>query len=507
MMAWRRTAPWLLAWIVLVFAGSAWLAHDRLQALRDTFDTNARIAHRLLSQRMAQHDAILGALVLLQPAPDGATPPWNGLPRLYPQILAVARNAPTAHAAGEARWPAGWPASLEIALQRSRTSNQAALAPTDLTEGRLWLVQAGQPASYALQLDLHATIFADDWPLPPQGPVRAWLQWNGARYLIQRGDPAIDHAAWTWRTHKTLASHSQPLDLYVEERVSPAMLPWATMAAWAVLCALGLLALRTLLGQRSARRRAERLLQLDQVARLNTLGELAAGMAHELNQPLTAIVASSQAAQRLLADDPPELNAARGAITQAAAQAKRAADVIKRLRRLLERPDAHAKLASLDLPAAVAEALRLLEPELQKHGVRVQQRVAPHLPLALADAIAVQQILHNLLQNACHALQACATGERQIAIELAQRGPLLLVAVQDDGPGVAPELRPRLFTPFASNRAGGLGLGLVLSQSLAESMGARLQLADSSRGARFELLLPAATSSGAAALEQASTPA
>ncbi|MFS4513679.1 sensor histidine kinase, partial [Delftia tsuruhatensis] len=247
---------------------------------------------------------------------------------------------------------------------------------------------------------------------------------------------------------------------------------------------------------RVARRRAEQLLQLGQVARLNTLGELAAGMAHELNQPLTAVLSNSQAARRLLAEDPPEMDAARQAMGQAAEQAKRASAVVGRLRRLVERPGLAPQAEPLDLGQAVAEALYLLEPELRRRQVQVMVQAAD-LPAAQADPVAVQQILHNLLVNALQAMDEQPPAARHLRVELARRDSRLMVAVHDSGPGVAPEMRQRLFTPFATGRAQGLGLGLTLSQSLAESMGGSLELAASAAtppqgGARFELLLPAA---------------
>ena len=127
--------------------------------------------------------------------------------------------------------------------------------------------------------------------------------------------------------------------------------------------------LRHGLRQRAARSRAEELLRLGQVARLNTLGELAAGMAHELNQPLTAVMANTQAARRLLDDDPPELDTARQAMAQAVEQARRAADVVGRLRRVVERPDLAGQTQAVNLAEAVRRALYLLEPECQRRGV------------------------------------------------------------------------------------------------------------------------------------------
>ena len=246
-------------------------------------------------------------------------------------------------------------------------------------------------------------------------------------------------------------------------------------------------------GEEAAARQAEK---AQFTSRLITMGEMASTVAHELNQPLTAVLSNSQAARRLLAEDPPELDAARQAMGQAAEQAKRASAVVGRLRRLVEQPGLAPQAEPLDLNQAVAEALYLLEPELRRRQVQVMVQAAD-LPAAQADPVAVQQILHNLLVNALQAMDEQPPAARHLRVKLARRDSRLMVAVHDSGPGVAPEMRQRLFTPFATGRAQGLGLGLTLSQSLAESMGGSLELAASAAtppqgGARFELLLPAA---------------
>ena len=354
------SSGWVLAWALAAGCGAAWLAHGRLQSLREVFDTDARIAHRLLSQRMVQHDAVLGTLACCSRAnPHPARPHGSScracIPRCWMWRAAATAGQP---------WPETWPPGMAEAERRSQASGQAELALADLVRGRLYLVQAGLPASYALLLDLRATIPADEWPLPPAtSPVRAWLALGGQEFVIQPGRAAHGWNTWSWEVSKTLASPSQPLVLHLRQPLDATVLPWTAMLGWALGCALAVGALRTLLRQRVARRRAEQLLQLGQVARLNTLGELAAGMAHELNQPLTAVLSNSQAARRLLAEDPPEMDAARQAMGQAAEQAKRASAVVGRLRRLVERPGLAPQAEPLDLGQAVAEALYLLEPE------------------------------------------------------------------------------------------------------------------------------------------------
>lgn len=186
---------WLLAWALAAGAGAVWLAHDRMQTLRDVFDTDARIAHRLLSQRMVQHDAILGTLALLQPPLPAHSTELNqnnsSLSHLYPQVRNVARREAT----DSSLWPSNWPTSLHAAEQRSASSGHAELADSQLSDGQLYLVQSALPASYALHLDLRSTIPTEEWPIPATtSPVRAWLTQGAQTFEIQPGAPPITAA-------------------------------------------------------------------------------------------------------------------------------------------------------------------------------------------------------------------------------------------------------------------------------------------------------------------------
>ena len=373
------------------------------------------------------------------------------------------------------------------------------------------MVQAGEPVSYALLLDLQATVPWFEWPMDAKAsPVRVLLEHDGQSLVLQAG--SIPERGWRYGFRKTLASPSQPFEVRAERVVAWSELPWLAMLGWMLGSAVALMSVRTLWHQREARLRAEQLLRLGQVARLNTLGELAAGMAHELNQPLTALLASTQAAQRLLGDAPPDLDTARTAMGQSVQQARRAADVVgrlrrlvsgpaphhpgqharglRRLRRLVERPDLAGHAQAVALPAAVQEALHLLAPELARRGVVSEVDVAPELPLVLAEPVALQQIIHNLLTNALQALEQVPAQRRVVRLGLRPAtGGQVLLSVRDRGPGLSADARE----PFYSSRPGGLGLGLPLSESLAEAMGGHLRLApELAEGAEFLLLLPAA---------------
>ena len=477
----RYRAP-LALWLALTAAGCALLARADLAQLREDFETDARIAHRLLSQRAVQHDAILATVALLQP-PPGAGTAEQRLPALYPQILSVQRRD------ADATWP---DPALAAAEERSRAVARPALADADLRNGRYRLVLASRPASFAAQFDLHQVVPWNEWPMAPQtSPVAVTLEYAGQSFLLQAGHR--ETGFWNFQFRKHLAADSQPFDVVARRPVGWSELPWAGMVTWALAMALAVAGWQWLRRQRAERQRAEELLRLGQVARLNTLGELAAGMAHELNQPLAAVLASTQAARRLLADEPPEVDTARGAMRQAEEQARRAADVLARLRRGVERPAASASLQPVVLQQAVRNAFYLLEPEFAKRQVAPRLEARDADVAVQAEPVALEQIIHNLLTNALQALDQVPPQERSLSVQLQADAGQGALTVGDSGPGIAPEVLPRIFEPFFTTRENGLGLGLSLCESLAAGMGGQLGVQPRSpRGAAFTLRLPLA---------------
>lgn len=489
----RSTLALLAVWCVIAPAGAVWLARNALEAKRAAFETDARIAHRVLSQRAVQHDAILATLALLQPgAAAGAE---QRLPAVYPQVLRVLRRDAATAGAPIGSVEPGWPAAdareaaaLEAAEAESRRLGRAALGAVDFAHGRYWLVRAAAPASFALLIDARSLVVPDEWPLPGDSAARAWLAHGAQQLVLQEG--RLAERGWRFDFAKHLAADSQPFDVTLAATAGWSALPWRAIALW--LAGISALALAVALGlrQREAARLAGERARLDRVSRLNAMGELAAGIAHELNQPLTAVIANTGAAARLLADEEPDLGGARGAMGQAAAQARRAGDVLARLRRLIERPDSALAMQPVPLAPLVERAFELLEADARALGVKPQAAGLDAGLAVRADPVALEQILHNLLANALQALAHVGAPERRLRVQAAAEGERVAIEVEDSGPGFAPDVLQHLFEPFFSTREGGLGLGLSLAESLALGMGGSLTAAHACpRGARFRLEL------------------
>lgn len=469
-------------WLSVVALGCLVLARGELARLREAFETDARIVHRLLSQRAVQHEAVLATLALLQPA-DGAGQPEQRLPSVYPQILGVERRAAGA-TWGEPR--------LQAAEALSRTRRRPVLAHADLAASRYQLLLAAEPASFALKMDVRAAVPWAEWPMAADGsPVRVALEYGGQRFEMQPG--RIGDGGWRFEFRKQLAADSQPFDVVAARQVGWDELPWAWMGAWCVAVTLAAAALLALARQRGARRRAEELVRLGRVGRLNALGELAAGMAHELNQPLTAVLANNQAARRLLQEDPPDLATARTALDQAVEQSRRATEVIGRLRRAVERPGVSGQMQPVPLQEAMQNVLHLLAPELKRCGLAPRLVAADPGAVVMADPVALEQIIYNLVTNALQALEQVPPGQRELTAELSRGAQTGVLTLSDTGPGIPADVLPRVFEPFFSTRANGLGLGLSLCETLAQGMGGALSAARREpRGAQFRLSLPLA---------------
>jgi PAS domain S-box-containing protein len=240
------------------------------------------------------------------------------------------------------------------------------------------------------------------------------------------------------------------------------------------------------------RKKAERELEqqraeLAHLSRVTLLGELAGSLAHELNQPLTAILSNAQAAQHFIAHDQADLNEIRDILADIVAQDKRAGEVIRRLRLLLKKGEV--QLQPLDINEVVEDVLKLVRSDLVNQGVIAQTELAPDPPVLHGDRVQLQQVLLNLVMNACDAMADVAPHVRRLTIRANPAGDgSVHLSVADCGTGISPEQLERIFEPFYTTKPQGLGLGLVVCRTIIAAYGGKLWAASNPEGAlRFIL--------------------
>jgi PAS domain S-box-containing protein len=239
----------------------------------------------------------------------------------------------------------------------------------------------------------------------------------------------------------------------------------------------------------------ERLRQLEadlaHMSRIITMGELTASIAHEVNQPLGAMVANAAACERWLAARRPETEKVRRVLKSIAADGQRASAVIGRIRALMKRQAPRKE--PVDLGEAIREVLALTQQELQRHAIVLATRFDEHMPPVRADKVQLQQVLLNLVMNAIEAMSAIDDRPRELTIVSAQEGPdSVLVEVRDSGPGLDAGQAERLFEAFYTTKEEGMGIGLAISRSIVEAHGGHLSAAPNApHGTVFRFSLPA----------------
>jgi len=228
------------------------------------------------------------------------------------------------------------------------------------------------------------------------------------------------------------------------------------------------------------------------VARVLSVGELASTIAHEINQPIAAVITNSEAARRWLGAGKPDIERARAATDRAISDAQRAGEVVRRVRSMLAKTTPEHEI--VDVNRLVQDVLTFTQDEFKRLQVTLRTRLAPDLPPVFGDRIQLQQVVLNLVLNGAESMRGSKGRGRTLTVSTEPGGHgEVVVSVEDRGAGVAPEIAEQLFDPFFTTKQGGIGLGLPISRSIVEAHGGRIWVSSvEPHGARFRFSLPTA---------------
>ena len=229
--------------------------------------------------------------------------------------------------------------------------------------------------------------------------------------------------------------------------------------------------------------------QMQQTARLVSMGEMASSLAHELNQPLAAINSYASGCRNLLSQTQPNLHQLDQAITKMSEQAKRAGQIIRGIREFVQRQAPHRQSCRIEELLNTAQSL--LKSELQKNRVKLSLELEPHLPPLYADAVMLEQVIFNLMRNAIEAMHSTSIDKRSLHVRLSRDDEQLRVVIADRGTGIAPEQLEQLFKPFYTTKTTGMGMGLNICRSIIEHHQGRMWVEPNpGGGCRFIFTVP-----------------
>ncbi|MCR6500066.1 ATP-binding protein [Shinella sp. CPCC 101442] len=510
----RSPAALAGGWLLLVVLFGLYSVTSHRQVLDQEVSESGRTLQRIISQRVAQHDAHLTSLSALglaraQPSEDFG-PVAGSILRFYPRIVAI--DLVSVRAAEEA----GVVSSATSADGTTSDPMQVFKAVEKLTPGKAVYGPDAKPGHYrlmkrmddtlAVSLDIDGTKLVEGEELPRW----ALLTLSTAEGpLLEEGATSSGETSLLARTISfdvPIVSATQPLRLSLQRQVTLAqLLPPLPFVSFAAVSLLGLVLVRSLLRHRQdaaiareaaeAASRREALRQhetkLAHALRINSMGEMASGIAHELTQPLTALLSQSQAGRRIaaangLADTPIDTVLAANVL-----QAKRAADILVRLRAYVGKSALEAGIH--DLCRHVADIVALSRIDLDRRGITLDIDLPDAPALARIDPVEIEQVIHNLVRNAADAVEQRERADGRVVVSLKDAGANYHITVTDNGTGIAPDILPRLFEPFFSSKADGMGLGLSLCESIVERFDGSISAENiAGGGAVFTVRLPAA---------------
>lgn len=483
-------------WLVLIVLTVVGLAGFERWSLQQELVTESEILHRIVSQRADQHDAHLTSLSAVASAgtnlrTDLFLDVANTIRRFYPRIVSIDLVSLIDGTSVVQTDSINSNDHAELIAKAARGSNGSLqlLAVPDSPGGYLLVKRSPNTdeARFGLALTIDGgVLLRSDGDFWEQESVQNGLTAPDGSLLA--GKKLGPNSAFS----KALGSASQPLLL--ETALTPSwasLFPLAPIVVGVAAVSLAYLLFLSLLRQYLRARSAERAalagaleLRLAHASRVNALGEMASGIAHELTQPLTAILSQLQAGKHMIQRG--ESKSLIKVLDDAVEQSKRAASILERMRRWTT-PQGPSK-QRISLQDSIDTIRSLVSPKAKELKISLKFDAPPEIVAVKADSVELEQVLFNLVRNALDAVegQVSAVVEVQLYIEATDA----FIDVRDNGRGVPPEIRQQIFEPFITDKKGGTGLGLALSQRLTDQMGGEISLIEDAEKTIFRVRLP-----------------
>jgi len=483
---------WLFSfifWITLSSLFTVWRINDEIMEFNTDLSEKALSLHRLVSQRADQHDAHLTGLSALastnqKPLFGMMTSLSSTIQKFYPRITSI--DLVTRSPNNPLEIFSTRQSSLDnLTIQQINKAALAATGPLRIIpkDGYYLLVKRSpntDAARYGLSLTIDANaLLQNDLDFGANSAI-SLLTPKGAS-ILRIGDASSDgFFPQELKFRQVLGSQSQPLVLEIRKIVTPAgLFPWASSLTFTLFLGFVLFAVNTYWKQlrhaKLAEKRAllrENEARIAQASRINSLGEMASGIAHELTQPLTAILSQSQAGERIAKLKPEETEKIVSVLNAISQQATRAGNILERLRKWSTKSTKG--LEQVDLNKVAQDINDLMMADLKEKGIRLKLSLSSTAPIILADAVQIEQVVFNLARNGVEAMERIQNG--CLEIDTRMNDGWTVITISDNGTGIPADIRPNLYDPFFTTKTNGMGLGLSLCEGIVERFGGILKV-------------------------------
>ncbi|WP_419904688.1 sensor histidine kinase [Kiloniella sp.] len=487
-------------WLLICTIFTYWSATILINDLKTELNTDAQSLHRMVSQRADQHDAHLTGLSSLasvnkEPLLDPLASLADTIQQFYTRItfidlVKLDKQKPRGIFTSR---PSGLEQNIIEDINAAAYASSGALQILPAPKGYLLVKRSPNSdlARYGVALSIDAAkLLQNDLGFGSEISI-ALATNDGVPLYHKIGEPREGLFPFALKFHQVLGSRSQPLILDVRRTVTLSdIVPWILVLPFFLLSGATLFGVRAYLEQRlKAKRSEQRALlgeheaRIAQASRINSLGEMASGLAHELTQPLTAILSKSQAGEHIVKLNPEDSETLSSVLSSITQQSKRAGDILLRLRKWTVQETEG--LEQVDLNSVARGIKELMKADLKERGIEMQLFLNPEALFIWADAVQIEQVVFNLAKNGVEALDH-VEGETEkghtLEISTFTSGDQAVIEITDNGPGISKDIISNVHQPFFTTKPNGMGLGLSLCEGIVDRFYGTLEINNRSSG-------------------------